>query len=56
MRKFKDKNGVIYNVSVDSIARVFENSSEYSEITKGKKGEKEEKKSPKTSQNEEKSE
>lgn len=35
MRIFKNKNtGAIYNVIVDSIAKMFENSDEYVEVTK----------------------
>ncbi|HIQ91005.1 MAG TPA: hypothetical protein IAB27_05225 [Candidatus Coprosoma intestinipullorum] len=36
MRKFKNKQGVIYNVNVDSIAKYFEKDSQYTEIKETK--------------------
>ena len=56
MRKFKNKKtGVVYNVTADSIAKVFENSDEYTEIVqKGKTtdGKRVDKKTNKPAENE----
>lgn len=57
MRKFKNtKTGAIYNVIVDSIAKMFENDSQYTEISNKKTSKKEEKNEQKANEEEEKQE